>query len=120
MFSHIFNKVTPFQWHPLICNFHAYIRKISKTHPDPSNTYLFKVNDRDTAKRCEINSNLPTIFYQIFISHQMIALQKLRKMFFISSKKLFSFSRYSNFCISIFPFFLFFSLSAIALKVDGG
>ena len=30
--------------------------------------------------------------------HQMIALQKLWKMFFISSKKLFFFSRYSNFC----------------------
>ena len=29
------------------------------------------------------------IFYQIFIFHQMIALQKLWKMFFISSKRLF-------------------------------
>ena len=46
-----------------------------------------------------------TIFYQIFISHQMIVLQKLWKMFFISSKKLFSFSKYSNFCISAFPSF---------------
>ena len=27
-------------------------------------------------------------------------------MFFISSKKLISFSRYSHFCISVFPFFL--------------
>ena len=45
------------------------------------------------------------IFYQIFVSHQMIALQKLWKMFFISSKKLFSFSKYSNFCISVFPSF---------------
>ena len=37
----------------------------------------------------------------------MIALQKLRKMFFISSKKLFSFSRYLNFCnfFSSFPHF---------------
>ena len=33
------------------------------------------------------------IFYQIFIFHQMIALQKLWKMFSISSKKLFSFFR---------------------------
>ena len=46
-----------------------------------------------------------SIFYQIFISHQMIALQKLWKMLFISSKKLSSFSRYSNFCISVFPLF---------------
>ena len=55
------------------------------------------------------------IFLQIFIFHHMIALQKLWKMFFISSKKLSSFSRYSNFCISIFPSF---SLSAIALELD--
>ena len=42
------------------------------------------------------------IFCQIFIFRQMIALQKLWKMFFISFKKLFSFSRYSNFCIFVF------------------
>ena len=48
-------------------------------------------------------------FYQVFIFHQMIALQKLWKMFFLSSKKLFSFSRYSNFCIFVFP--SFFSVS---------
>ena len=37
----------------------------------------------------------------------MIALQKLQKMFFISSKKLFSLSRYSIFCnfASFFPHF---------------
>ena len=46
-----------------------------------------------------------TIFYQIFIFHQMIALQKLWKMFFISSKKLFSFLRYLNFCVFVFPSF---------------
>ena len=40
-----------------------------------------------------------------FIFHQMIALQKLWKMLFISSKKLFSFLKYSNFCISILPSF---------------
>ena len=40
-------------------------------------------------------------FYQIFIFHQMIALQKLWKMFFISSKNLFSFLQYSNFCIFV-------------------
>ena len=41
---------------------------------------------------------LSAICCQIFIFHQMVVLQKLWKMFFISSKKLFSFSRYSNFC----------------------
>ena len=45
------------------------------------------------------------IFCQIFIFHQTIALQKLWRMFFISSKKLFSFSRYLIFCVSIFPSF---------------
>ena len=49
---------------------------------------------------------MSTIFYQIFIFHQMIALQKLWKMFFISSKKLFSFLRYLNFYIFVFPSFL--------------
>ena len=38
--------------------------------------------------------HVSAIFYQIFIYHQKIALQKIWKMFFISSKKLFSFSRY--------------------------
>ena len=48
------------------------------------------------------------IFYQIFIFfNQMIALQKLWKVFFISSKKLFLFSRYSIFCnfFTSFPHF---------------
>ena len=48
---------------------------------------------------------MSTIFHQIFIFHHAIALQKLWEMFFISSKKLFSLSRYSNFCIFIFPSF---------------
>ena len=44
-------------------------------------------------------------FYQIFVFHQMITLQKLWKMFFSSSKKLFSFLRYSIFCIFLFSSF---------------
>ena len=42
-------------------------------------------------------------FYQIVTFHQMIVLKKIWKMFFISSKKLFLFLKYSNFCISVFP-----------------
>ena len=39
------------------------------------------------------------VFYQIFyFFHQIIALQKLWKMFFISSTKFFLFSRYLIFC----------------------
>ena len=44
-------------------------------------------------------------FLTNFYYSLMIVLQKLWNMFFISSKKLFSFSRYSSFCISIFPSF---------------
>ena len=43
-------------------------------------------------------------FIKFLFFHQMIGLQKLWKMFFISSKKLFSFSRYSNFCNFPLPF----------------
>ena len=44
-------------------------------------------------------------FITFLFFHQMIALQKLWKVFFVSSKKLFSFSSYSDFCIfsSSFP-----------------
>ena len=48
---------------------------------------------------------MSAIFYQIFIFHLMIPLQRLWKMFFISSKKFFLLSRCSNFCISVFPSF---------------
>ena len=46
---------------------------------------------------------MSAIFIKFLFFHQMIALQKLWKMLFISSKKLFSFSRYSIFCISVIP-----------------
>ena len=46
------------------------------------------------------------IFINFLFFQQMIALQKLWKMLFISSKKFFLFSRYSNFCISGLPSFL--------------
>ena len=46
------------------------------------------------------------IFYQTFDFNQMIALQKLWKMFFISSKKLFSLLRIYIFVFSSSPLFL--------------
>ena len=63
------------------------------------------------------------IFYQIFIFHQMITLQKLWKMFFLSSLKLFSYSRYSFFLFLSSPLFLlvshyFSGWSKINLKVS--
>ena len=45
------------------------------------------------------------IFIKFLFFHQIIALQRLWEMFFISSKKLFSFSRYSNFYILLSPLF---------------
>ena len=55
------------------------------------------------------------IFYQIFIFHQMIALQKLGKIFFISSKSSF---RSQDIHVFVFRSSLLFFLSAIALEVD--
>ena len=46
-----------------------------------------------------------TVFIKVLYFRQMIALQKLWKMLFISSKKLFSFWKYSIFCISLLPSF---------------
>ena len=48
-------------------------------------------------------TSLKTCVRYFSFFHQMIALQKLWKMLFISSKKLFSFSRCSNFRISVVP-----------------
>ena len=58
-----------------------------------------------------------TIFYQIFIFDQVIALQKLWKMFFISSKKLFFSSKYSIFC-KCFPSFPHFPDSKGQMEVE--
>ena len=67
-----------------------------------SNVTLFS---SEVSSYAEKTSLIPVcaIFNQMFIFHQMLALQKLWKVFFISSKKLFLFSRYSIFCIFVFP-----------------
>ena len=46
---------------------------------------------------CEKQLKACVFFVKFLFFHQMIALQKLRKMFFISSENLFLFSRYSHF-----------------------
>ena len=43
----------------------------------------------------------------IFLYQQMVALKKITKMLFISSRSFALFSRYSYFCISLIPFFPF-------------
>ena len=48
---------------------------------------------------------VPAIFIKFLFFHQMIALPKLSKKLFISSKKLFSFPRYLIFCISVLSSF---------------
>ena len=75
------------QWRILVKNFSSL------------SVYINRWNDR------VIKAVVSAIFYKIFIFHQMIALEKLWKMFFTWSKKPFLFSRYLNFCISVFPFF---------------
>ena len=55
------------------------------------------------------SANLKLVSAVFLFFHQMIYLQKLRKMLLISSKKFRSFSRYSNFCkyFPSFPHFLY-------------
>ena len=69
---------------------------------------LHKIYSKNLCCACGLQLYLKltsAIFYQTFIFHQMIALQKLWKMFFISPKKLFSFLRYSHSCVFFFPSF---------------
>ena len=56
-------------------------------------------NGKQFCKICK-SSKFVTV---IFCFYQITALKKLWKMLFISTRKLFSFSRYSIFCISLFP-----------------
>ena len=58
-------------------------------------------NGKQFCKICK-SSKFVTV---IFCFYQITALKKLWKMLFISTRKLFSFSRYSIFCISLFPLF---------------
>ena len=58
-------------------------------------------------QRFSLHRNLKlvsAIFINFLLFHQMIALQKLWKVFLISLKKLFSFLRYSNFCKFVLSF----------------
>ena len=69
--------------------------------PFPSEVFVIMIQweglDRITFKSC-------AHYFLFFL--QMISLQKIWKINFISSKKLFSFWKYSNFCISILPLLL--------------
>ena len=70
---------------------------------------------------CNINCKFSFDICQNRIS---LLLQKLQKMFSISSKKLFSFSRYSNFCIfpflSIFARFIWWDETGIIMALWNG
>ena len=65
--------------------------------------YLVFICRRAYEKKILVKANSLFCIKFVFF-HQMIALQKLWKIFFISSKQLFSFSRYSNF-YNFFPCF---------------
>ena len=62
-------------------------------------------------------SLFPLFFINFLFFHLMVALQKLRKIFFISSKKLISFSRYSKFS-NFFPSFPHFPDSKGLMEVE--
>ena len=78
------------------------VNHITKSSLAPSYSTIFLEMKRKTF----ILKLVSAIFYQIFIFNQIIDLQKLWKMFFISSKKLFSLSRYSIFVFPSSPLFL--------------
>ena len=78
------------------------------------NVFLSKNKDAlwSIPKTCDTwkKKHLKMKFFSNFLKdfsffHQRIALKYLQKMLFIWSKNLFLFSRYSNLCISVFPFF---------------
>ena len=66
---------------------------------------LYFSHKKQTSKNIEDTTFKACVRYFSFFFHQMTALKWLRKMLFISSKKLFWLSRYSTFCISVFPYF---------------
>ena len=71
-----------------------------------------------TVKQGSVNDLDVTVCVHYFLFfQQMIALQKLWKMPFISPKKLFSFSRYPDFC-NFFPCFPYFSDLKGQMKVE--
>ena len=97
-----------FTWKFFIIWFHKILKLIFQKQLNVLKIHVLNIDENYLTWQlsCKFSYTLKpvsAIFYQIFIFHQMIALQKLWKMFFISSKKLFSFSRYSNFCIFVFP-----------------
>ena len=69
----------------------AHLKKTNKPKHHPifrGDNFLQKLKNLGLLKAC--------VCYFLFF-HQMLAFQKLCTMLFISAKKLFSFSRYSNF-----------------------
>ena len=67
--------------------------------------YKFAIRINLVTNRITVLKLVSAIFYQIFIFHQMTALQKLWKMFFISSKKLFRSRDIQIFVFPSSPFF---------------
>ena len=59
---------------------------------------IINLNSKSQLQIFKILKVASPIFYYFLFFHQVIALQKLWKMFFISSKKFFLCSRYSYFC----------------------
>ena len=84
-------------------------------------SHLKRINKREFRKesfaKYSATLKLASIFYQMFIFSSNDSTSKTMKNVFISSKKLFSFSRCSNFC-DFFPSFPHFPDSKGQMEVE--
>ena len=106
-------------WQYILCQFQLFLwLKYWKLSQGLCPQHLGKLDPKTTScKACNKFKALCLLFFITFLFfHQMITLQKLWKMFFISSKKLFSFSRYLNFYF--FPSFPNFPDSKGQMEVE--
>ena len=97
-------RITPDNWQTVYDDSQfTFLDKIyySLTLKLPYNLQILEnyIVSRNYVFRLHIAKNLCLLFFtRVLFFYQMIALQKLWQMFFISSKELFSSSRYLNFC----------------------
>ena len=87
--------------HSLYAYIYIYIHTFCLRLKKANNSKMLKLFVRSSVALLKL---VAAIFIKFLFFLQIIALHKLWKMFFVSSKKLFSFSRYSNFC-SVFHSF---------------
>ena len=84
-----------------ISHLRLFVNKIKKENSDNSINLKFPWCFPLSYNSFNLKKLVFAIFIKFLFFHQMIVLQKLWKILFITSKKLFSFLRYSIFCISV-------------------